>query len=93
MMNDKRDLSILKKDLSISKKDSSVLKKNLKKDFPILKGDISYLDNAATTQKPKVVIESLKGYYENSNANAHRGVYALSEKATVKQDTIRKTID
>ena len=51
------------------------------KEFPILKG-IHYLDNAATTQKPDVVIESVKNYYLKYNANMHRGIYELSEIST-----------
>lgn len=56
----------------------------MRKDFPIFQKnkELIYLDNAATTQKPQVVIDSIKNYYENNNANAHRGVYALSETAT-----------
>ncbi|MEM3279377.1 MAG: aminotransferase class V-fold PLP-dependent enzyme, partial [Fervidicoccaceae archaeon] len=57
----------------------------IRKDFPIFaKGEerpLVYLDNAATTQRPRVVIESIKEFYENSNANVHRGHYPLSEKA------------
>ncbi len=61
--------------------------KELRKDFPLLqtrvqKKSLVYLDSAATTQKPKVVISALKKYYETANANVHRGVYVLSEKAT-----------
>ena len=41
-----------------------------------------YLDNAATTQKPQVVIDALRHYYEHDNSNVHRGVHALSERAT-----------
>lgn len=52
-----------------------------KKDFPILK-DIIYLDSAATSQKPKAVINAIVDYYENYNANVHRGVYSISERAT-----------
>ena len=60
---------------------------NIRKDFPILERKINgsqlvYLDNAATTQKPRQVIESLVNYYENSNANVHRGVHSLSMEAT-----------
>jgi cysteine desulfurase/selenocysteine lyase len=56
-------------------------------DFPILKRKIHgkplvYLDNAATTQKPRQVIDSLVNYYENFNANVHRGVHSLSMEAT-----------
>ena len=60
---------------------------NIRKDFPILEREINgsqlvYLDNAATTQKPRQVIESLVNYYENSNSNVHRGVHSLSMEAT-----------
>ena len=56
-------------------------------DFPILQkplheAPLAYLDNAATTQKPKPVIEALVRFYEHSNANVHRGIYALSEESS-----------
>jgi cysteine desulfurase/selenocysteine lyase len=56
-------------------------------DFPILKRKargktLVYLDNAATTQKPRAVIEAIRRYYSTSNANVHRAVYELSERAT-----------
>ncbi|MHC4607472.1 MAG: SufS family cysteine desulfurase [Planctomycetota bacterium] len=56
-------------------------------DFPILKRQINgkplvYLDNAATTQKPQVVLDTLRRYYETENANVHRGVHLLSQEAT-----------
>ena len=59
----------------------------IRKDFPILSREVNgkplvYLDNAATTQKPSVVIESIKHYYTYENANIHRGVHYLSEVAT-----------
>ena len=59
----------------------------IRKDFPILNEkvngkDLVYLDNAATSQKPKEVIDSLVSYYEKYNSNVHRGVHALSIKAT-----------
>ena len=41
-----------------------------------------YLDNAATSQKPRVVLDALRHYYEHDNANVHRGVHVLSERAT-----------
>ncbi len=61
--------------------------KKIREDFPLLKKKINgkeiiYFDNAATTQKPKEVIEAIKEFYENYNANIHRGIYYLSEKAT-----------
>ncbi|MDA8143148.1 MAG: aminotransferase class V-fold PLP-dependent enzyme [Thermoplasmatales archaeon] len=57
----------------------------IKNDFPIFsnKGkDFIYLDSAATTQKPRVVIDAICNFYENSNSNVHRGIYRLSEEAT-----------
>ena len=53
-------------------------------DFPLLAGDprLVYLDSAATTQKPRVVLDAIRSYYETSNANPHRGAYALSGAAT-----------
>ncbi|MBL4851284.1 MAG: cysteine desulfurase [Gammaproteobacteria bacterium] len=58
-----------------------------RQDFPILKQDINgkplvYLDNGATTQKPQIVIDTLRQYYERDNANVHRGVHTLSARAT-----------
>jgi cysteine desulfurase / selenocysteine lyase len=60
----------------------------LREDFPIFKRKVHdktlvYLDNAATTQKPKAVIDSLKNYYEKHNSNIHRGVHTLSYECTV----------
>ncbi len=51
-----------------------------------------YLDNAATAQKPAAVIEALRAYYERDNANVHRGVHALSERATVAYDAAREAV-
>ena len=67
----------------------------LRKDFPILGRQVHgkklvYLDNAATTQKPSAVIEAEKFYYENTNANIHRGIHALSEYATEEYESARK---
>lgn len=61
--------------------------KKLREDFPILKRlvrgkPLAYLDNAATTQKPRQVIKYLTDFYENHNANVHRGVHSLSEEST-----------
>jgi|TARA_Y100000310_G_scaffold14096_2_gene14319 cysteine desulfurase/selenocysteine lyase len=68
--------------------------KELKKDFPIFKNHkgLVYLDNAATSQKPKKVIDSIVDFYEKSNANVHRGVYSLSEEAMKKYDGARKVV-
>jgi len=66
-------------------------------DFPILNQEIygkplAYLDNAATTQKPQCVIDTVTRYYEHDNANVHRGVHALSERATADYEAARKRI-
>jgi cysteine desulfurase / selenocysteine lyase len=57
---------------------------NVRSDFPLLKGDpgLHYLDSAATSQKPNAVLDAIRGFYETSNANPHRGAYALSVQAT-----------
>lgn len=65
--------------------------------FPILQTQargrpLVYLDNAATTQKPRAVIDSLVKYYEESNSNIHRGVHYLSEKATEEYEAVREVI-
>lgn len=68
----------------------------VRKDFPFLRKKTSkgktlaYLDNAATTQKPRQVIDAIVGYYENKNANPHRGIYELSEEATEEYESARK---
>ena len=69
----------------------------IRKDFPILKtkvngNDLVYLDNAATSQKPKLVIDSLVDYYENYNSNVHRGVHTLSVKATNEYEKSRSKV-
>ena len=51
-----------------------------------------YLDNAATTQKPQVVIDAIRGYYEHDNANIHRGVHALSERASKMYEDAREDV-
>lgn len=68
--------------------------KKLKKDFPIFKNNknLVYFDNASTTQKPKQVIDAIKKFYETSNANIHRGVYKLSQKATQEYEESKKTV-
>jgi cysteine desulfurase / selenocysteine lyase len=67
---------------------------NIREDFPILKRQVHgkplvYLDNAATSQKPQVVIDTLSRYYAEENANIHRGAYYLSEKATQAYEDAR----
>lgn len=67
------------------------------KDFPILNQVIHdeplvYLDNAATTQKPQQVLDVLADYYRSDNANVHRGVHTLSERATARYEAARQTV-
>lgn len=69
----------------------------VRRDFPILARDVRgkklvYLDNAATSQKPRVVIERIIKYYEQENANVHRGVHFLSELATNEHDRAREAV-
>ena len=65
----------------------------IRKDFKILENrNIAYLDSAATTQKPAQVLDAIKKYYENDNANPHRGAYSLSIRATEVYDEARKTV-
>ncbi len=68
--------------------------KNWAKDnFPVINNnDISYLDNAATTQKPIKVIEAVSEYSKKFHANIHRGAYSLSVNATIKYDSVRKKV-
>ena len=68
-----------------------------RKDFPILKRKIkgyplAYLDNAATTQKPKSVIDAITNFYENHNSNVSRGVYTLAEEATEIYESGREAV-
>ena len=64
----------------------------IKKDFPILKNNIAYLDSAATTQKPESVLRAIQKLYEENNANPHRGAYKLSINATRVYDEAREKV-
>lgn len=69
----------------------------LRAEFPLLTQkvygkDLVYLDNAATTQKPNVVLEKLQTYYKEYNSNVHRGVHFLSQKATEEYEIARRAI-
>lgn len=69
----------------------------LRKDFPILGRPVRgrplvYLDNAATTQKPQCVLDAILDYYRNDNANIHRGVHELSERATEAYEAARERL-
>jgi cysteine desulfurase / selenocysteine lyase len=69
----------------------------LRKQFPILQRDLKgkplvYFDNAATSQKPRVVIDALVDYYSHYNANIHRGIHTLAEEATAAYEATRETV-
>lgn len=69
----------------------------VRRDFPILGQAVHgkplvYLDNAATTQKPLAVVDALRNYYLRDNANIHRGVHLLSERATGEYEAARETV-
>ena len=72
--------------------------KSIRKDFPILEREVhpgvklTYLDSAATSQKPEAVIQAMDNYYRLSNANIHRGVHALAEEATAMYESARMRI-
>ncbi|HFI0699985.1 TPA: cysteine desulfurase [Streptococcus suis] len=69
----------------------------IRRDFPILDQVVNdeplvYLDNAATTQKPQQVLDVLADYYQKDNANVHRGVHTLSERATARYEAARQKV-
>ena len=69
----------------------------IREDFPILAKEIHgklliYLDNAATTQKPKIVLDKIVEFYANRNSNIHRGVHYLSEQASMAYENARETV-
>lgn len=71
--------------------------KNIRNDFPLLSSTnrakpLVYLDSAATTQKPRQVIDAVSSFYESNNANVHRGIYQLSEQATKSYENVRKSV-
>jgi len=77
--------------------DSSDRISRLRAEFPALSESVNghslvYLDNAATSQKPRSVIERLRAYYEHENSNVHRGVHALSQSATEAYESARRTV-
>src|SRR6184192_4467265 len=71
--------------------------KSLREDFPILREQahghpLIYFDSAATSQKPRAVIEALRNFYEHENANVHRGLHTLSSRATEAYEKARKRV-
>lgn len=89
----KQDIFQQKLGLGGKKNDKEIIRK----DFPILHQEINgkplvYLDNAASTQKPQQVIEALVHYYSTNNANIHRGIHTLAERATTEFEATRKAV-
>jgi cysteine desulfurase/selenocysteine lyase len=89
----KENLILKEKEVSVS--DSSFDVYKLREDFPILHRKVNgyplvYFDNAATTQKPRQVIEKITEYYSLYNSNVHRGVHYLSNEATAAYETSRE---
>lgn len=83
--------------MAVSVTDAPIDVEKLRQDFPILSVEpygkpLVYLDNAATGQKPRQVIDRIREYYESENANVHRGVHYLSERATVAYDAVRSKV-
>ena len=72
--------------------------KRIRADFPILEREIYpgvplvYLDSTATTQKPRIVLESMDSFYRNNNANIHRGIHVLAEESTAQYETSRDKV-
>lgn len=66
----------------------------IRQEFPIFTKDptLVYLDNAATTQKPKAVLDAMQDFFETENANVHRGMHNLAETATVSYEAARSTV-
>ena len=69
----------------------------IRRDFPVLNQTVNgyplvYFDNAATTQKPKAVIDAITHYYQCDNANVHRGVHALSMRSTTQFEAAREKV-
>src|SRR5208337_443707 len=69
----------------------------IRREFPILAQKVHdrplvYLDNAATTQKPRTVLEAMAGFYERSCANVHRGVHEMSDRATTLYEQARLSV-
>ena len=82
---------------TVSERAESLDVRRIREDFPILKERVRgrplvYLDNAATAQKPRAVIEAISGFYMDSNSNVHRGLHVLSERATRAFEGSRATV-
>ncbi len=77
---------------------SALLSESLRDDFPILNGDVlggqslAFLDNAASTQRPRQVIDAIRRVYERDYANVHRGIHTLSERSTEQYEQAREKV-
>lgn len=70
---------------------------NIRAQFPILEREVNgnsliYFDNAATSQKPKIVLDAIDNYYSNFNSNVHRGIHTISQEATVMMEDAREKV-
>src|SRR5687767_2163625 len=80
-----------------AKKEAAFDPRSVRSEFPALAQEVNgkplvYLDSAATSQKPRAVIEALESYYEHDNANVHRGIHELSRRATVAFEGARAKV-
>ena len=82
---DKLDKELLADDLNVE---------SIKKDFPVLSNaqSLVYLDSGASAQMPQLVIDRINRYHQREHANIHRGVYSLSEQATISYESVRTTV-
>lgn len=88
-------ISALKNDIDLDTDTFDI--ERIRRDFPALDQKVSghqlaYLDNGASTQKPRQVIEVIKEFYEHDNSNVHRGIHTLSQRATDRFEAARKTV-
>jgi len=70
---------------------------DIRRQFPVLSREVKgkplvYFDNAATSQKPQIVLDALMNYYTGYNANIHRGIHTLAEEATAAFEATRDTV-
>src|SRR5438128_11372553 len=77
--------------------DTTVNWKALREDFPILREQahghpLIYFDSAATSQKPRTVLDAVRRFYEHENANVHRGLHMLSSRATEAYENARRSV-
>jgi len=87
----------ISRELALVEKLTTINVTRIREDFPILKRQVNdkplvYFDNAATSQKPKVVIDAIDTYYREYNANIHRGIHKLAEEATVAHEEAREKV-